>query len=392
MAPSRWRNRTFALVALSLSLLFLAACEGGAQNAQSSPTPTPSPTLPQGQQLLTRTSNALNSAKTLQGVLNLTIHGQSQNGTLTTSVWNAAPAKNRTEVHQSTLAQLPAGTVTVTDGKKLWQYDPAKNVVYSGPVQPSSGGGLFGFAGTAGNDGQGQFLLNFVQSVFTASNGTLKSSTATVNGHAVYDIGVVPQDSSTSSIGNVGASFNYSGDVYIDKATQLPVEVNLDIQGFGKTVLDFQKLTLDQPIPTSTFSFVAPAGAKELPLQQATQTSNGNLITLSQAQQQAGFHLLSIPGAQADYVLLGVDTLGAPGSQIYTLHYMKGSTSFTIAEGKPLANLSASGGQRVSIRSTTALFSDQGGSSVLAWTEKGVGINITGLSQDQAVAIAKSLT
>ncbi len=391
MILSRWRNRTLALVALSLSLLFLAACEGSTQKAQSSPTPTPSPTLAQGQQLLTKTSSTLNSAKTLQGVLNLTVHGQSQNGTLNTTVWNAAPAKNRTEVHQSTLSQLPVGTVTVTDGKKLWQYNPTKNVVYTGPAQSSSGGGLFGFAG-AGNGGQGQFLLNFVQSVFTSSNGTLKSATATINGHAVYDISVVPQDSSTSSIGNVGSSINYSGDVYIDKVTQLPVEVNLDIQGFGKAVLDFQKLTLDQPIPASTFSFVAPAGAKELPLQQATQTSNGNFISLSQAQQQAGFHLLSIPGDQADYVLLGVNPLGAPGSQIYTLHYMKGNTSFTIAEGKPLANLTASGGQRVTIHNTTALFSDQGGSGVLSWTEKGVGVNITGLSQGQAVTIANSLT
>ncbi len=386
MTLARWRTRTLALVALSLSLLLLAACTG---NAQSSLPPTP--TLPPGQQLLAKTNNTLNSAKTLQGVLSLTIQGQSQNGTLDTSVWNAAPAKNRTEVHHSTLSQLPAGTVTVTDGKKQWQYDPAKNIVYSGPAQPSSGGGLFGFAGAGNNGGQGQFLLNFVQSVFTNSIGTLKPS-ATINGHAVYDVGVVPQDTSSSAASNIGSSFTYTGDIYIDKVTQLPVEVNLDIQGFGKAVLDFQKLTLNQPIADSTFSFVAPAGAKELPLQQATQTSNSNFITLSQAQQQAGFHLLSIPGDQADYILLGVNALGALGSQIFTLHYMKGNTSFTIAEGKPLANLATNGGQRVSIRGTGAFFSDQGGTNALAWTEKGVGINITGLSQNEAVTIAQLLT
>src|ERR1019366_10284533 len=103
MTLARWRTRTLALVALSLSLLLLAACTG---NAQSSLPPTP--TLPPGQQLLAKTNNTLNSAKTLQGVLSLTIQGQSQNGTLDTSVWNAAPAKNRTEVHHSTLSQLPA--------------------------------------------------------------------------------------------------------------------------------------------------------------------------------------------------------------------------------------------------------------------------------------------
>ena len=331
MALSRWRNRTLILMALSLSLVFLASCAGNTQNAQSSPTPTS--TLPQGQQLLTKTNSLLTSAKTLQGMLNLKVSGQSLNGTLNTSVWSIAPDKNRTEVRQSTLAQSPAGAVTVTDGKTLWQYNPARKIVYSGPVQNSSSNSLFGLAG-ASNSGQGQFLLNFIQGVFTGSDGTLKSSNTTINGQVVYDIGVVPQAGTTSTAGNTG-TFSYTGDVYISKATQLPVEVSLDIQGFGKAVLDFPKLTLDQAIPSNIFTFVVPVGVKELPLQQATQTSNNGFITLSQAQQQAGFHLLSVPGDQADYVLLGVNALGTPGSQIYTLHYMKGSISFTIAQGKP---------------------------------------------------------
>ena len=388
MALSRWRNRTLILMALSLSLVFLASCAGNTQNAQSSPTPTP--TLPQGQQLLTKTNSLLTSAKTLQGMLNLKVSGQSLNGTLNTSVWSIAPDKNRTEVRQSTLAQSPAGAVTVTDGKTLWQYNPARKIVYSGPVQNNSSNSLFGLAG-ASNSGQGQFLLNFIQGVFTGSDGTLKSSNTTMNGQAVYDIGVVPQAGASSTAGNTG-TFSYTGDVYISKATQLPVEVNLDIQGFGKAVLDFPKLTLDQAIPSNIFTFVVPVGVKELPLQQATQTSNNGFITLSQAQQQAGFHLLSVPGDQADYVLLGVNALGTPGSQIYTLHYMKGSISFTIAQGKPLANLAANNGQRISLRGSAAFFSNQSGSNVLTWTEKGIGINITGLSQSEAVAVAKSLT
>lgn len=91
MALSRWRNRTLILMALSLSLVFLASCAGNTQNAQSSPTPTP--TLPQGQQLLTKTNSLLTSAKTLQGMLNLKVSGQSLNGTLNTSVWSIAPDK-----------------------------------------------------------------------------------------------------------------------------------------------------------------------------------------------------------------------------------------------------------------------------------------------------------
>src|SRR5205807_9945978 len=127
-------------------------------------------------------------------------------------------------------------------------------------------------------------------------------------------------------------NFNYTGEVYIDKATTLPLQVNLNISGLGQVLLDIPMLVLNSPIPESTFTFVVPAGVKVLPLQQANATPTTGSITLAQAQQEAGYHLLSIPGTQTGYQLQGVNALGAPGSQIYTLNYMKGSTNFTIAE------------------------------------------------------------
>jgi hypothetical protein len=231
-----------------------------------------------------------------------------------------------------------------------------------------------------------------VQSVFTQSDGTLKSSDATINGHNVYDVHVVPSTSSTST--STPANFSYSGEVYIDKATQQPVQVNLDIQGVGNVVLNVPTLDLNSPLPASTFAFVVPQGIKVLPFSQlsATPSSGSGTLTLVQAQQQAGYHLLSIPAGQSDYTLNGVNALGAPGNQIYTLNYMKGNTAITIAEGKPLANLSGSG-QQINIRGTTATVSTTGGNTTLIWTEKGVGIRITSsLSSNEVESIAKSLT
>jgi outer membrane lipoprotein-sorting protein len=386
MTLLRQRNVSIIIPFLCLFALVLASCGGNAQQARSAPTATPSPAPLQGQQILTKTGAILNSARTLQGLFDLTFSGQTVNGTLNSQVWNAAPAKSRTEVRKSTLSQVASGTVTVTDGKKVWQYDPAKNVVYSGPVVSTNTSGV-------GNTGSGQFALNLVRNVFTGSDGTLKSANDMVNGHAVYDIGVVPTANAASSGSGSAGSFSYTGDVYVDKATQLPVRISLNIQGLGNILLHIPHLTLNQPVAASTFTFVVPAGAKELPLQQATQTAGGGLISLAQAQQQAGYHLLSIPGDQVDYALQGVNVLGASGSEIYTLHYMKGGTSFTIAQGKPLANLVGTGGRQISLRGTSALLSNQGGNNVLAWTEKGVGINMSGpLSGDELVAIAKALT
>lgn len=380
MIPALWRQITVASSVLFLCSMLLTAC--GNSPSQTQAKPTPSPTPGQGKQLLTEMARSLSSAKTLHGVFDLTITGQALNGHATTEVWNMAPNKNRTIVLQSTVSQIEKGAITVTDGKQLWQYDPLNNVVYNGPVSTTNG--------TAAGGSQSQFVLNLVQNIFTHSDGTVKSST-TVDNHAVYDVHIVPQQDNASGIGNI--SLNYAGEVYIDKNTQLPVRLDLDIVSFGKVRLDLPTFEVDQTLANSLFTFTPPPGAKVLPLRQATPTDTTGALTLVQAQQQAGYHLLSIPGDQADYVLQSVSALGAPGNQIYTLNYMKGNLAFTISEGKPLANLPNLSGQQVNLRNTIGTISSANDTATLAWTENGVGIHVSGkLSNDQLVSIARLLS
>ena len=382
MSPSRRRNIALFSSFLLLCLTLLAACGNTPQQTQAKP--TPSPTSGQGKQLLTTMARLLSTAQTLHGVFDLTITGRALNGSATTELWNMVPNKNRTLVLQSTVSQIAKGAITVTDGKQLWQYDPVQNVVYNGPISATTNNG------TPAGGSQSQFVLNLVQTIFTHSDGAIKSST-TVNNHAVYDVHIVPQkDSPSAGTGNV--SFNYAGEVYIDKSTQLPVRLNLEIAGVGTVLLDLPTFEINQTLPDSLFTFIPPPGAKVLPLRQATPTGSTGSLTLVQAQQQAGYHLLSIPGDQADYVLQGVNALGAPGNQIYVLNYMKGNLAFTISEGKPLANLPDPSGQQVNLRNTIGTISTANGMPTLAWTESGVGIHITGqMSQDQLVSIARLL-
>jgi outer membrane lipoprotein-sorting protein len=362
-------------------LILLAACGGTAQQQSPHPTPTPTATMTPGEQLLHRVATTLNTAKTVHGIFNLQLSGGDMNGTLSFELWNAAPNKHRSVVLQSSVTEIPTGSVSVSDGKHIWQYDPNKKIVYTGAVQENQNG-------TGSTGGGSQQLLNLVQSIFTHSDGTLKSSSATAKGRPAYDVYIVPQ----GSAGAKGASaFNYEGDIFIDKETQLPVQVKLNVQGLGNITLDLPKLDLNQPIASDLFTFTTPAGAKEEPLQQ-NNSGGSNSMTLKQASAQAGYHLLSIPGSQSEYTLQRIDALGAPGNQIYTLNYSKGSLTFTIAEGKPLANLPANGGKTISLRGTTATISSENGTTALAWTEKGVGIRMTGaLSNDQAVTIAQLL-
>ncbi len=387
MALSRWRSITITLPMLLVSLMLLAGCGSTTPQAQEKPAPTATPIPQQGQQLLDALGQKLKTATTLHGTLDLTVSGQSANGVANLEVWNAAPNKYRTVVLQSSLPQVQPGSITVSDGQQVWLYDPAKKVVYNGPVPtPPTGTPTAGLTRSVAG-GQGQFLLRLVQTVLTHSDASINSATTAVNGHHVYDVHVTPQSSASD---NGSGNFNYAGEVYIDRTTQLPVEINLDIQGVGKVLLDLPSLMLNQPIPDDTFTFVVPDGVKVLPLPQ--DTADTGAISLAQAEQQAGYHLLSISSSQTDYVLQGVTALGAPGNQIYTLDYTRGDLNFTISEGKPLANLPAIAGQQVNVRGTTGVLSSQSGIATLAWTEKGVGIRITGnLSNDQMMSIVSIL-
>ena len=269
-----------------LLMMLLAAC-GGSNTAQAPAKPTPTPA--QGQQLLSKTTQNLRSAKTLQAIFDITTVGPAVNGALKTEVWNVSPGKSRIVVLQSTVSQLPAGSITVSNGKQIWHYDPVKKVVYTGPVSENA----------ATSQDENEFIMNIVQSAFTHSNATLVSSSASINGHDAYDI-YVASTASGQSAGAGSGNFNYDGDVYIDKTSTLPLRVKLTIQGFGQVTVDLPTLVLNQPIADSLFTFVPPPGVKVLPFPK-TGTTNTGTKTLAQAQQQAGYHLLIIPASQTAY-------------------------------------------------------------------------------------------
>ena len=374
--------------ALLLLMLTLAACNGSASTSSPPvtpiPTSTPSPTSDRGAQLLAQAGQTLNGARTLHAIIAFTIAGPAINGAIKSEIWNLAPDKNRTVVLQSTIGQFGSGTITVSNGKQIWQYNPQQKVAYNGQISATATSTPT--TGESATD-QSQMIFTLVRSVFTHSNATLVSSSANVNGHAAYDIAITSQAQSSGSSGN---RFNYSGDMFLDKTTNLPLRVILNVQGFGQITLDLPMLVLNQQLDQSLFTFTPPPGVKVLPF--PTETSTGGSLTLAQAQQQAGYHLLSIPNSATTYQLLSVDALGAPGNQIYAINYLAPPDSkFTISEGKALANLRASG-QHVSLRGTTGTITTVGTTMTLSWTEKGVGIQIAGpLSASQLTAIANLL-
>ena len=376
-------------------LLLLVACGGSGGSSSKAPAqatsrPTATATAGPGAQLLAQSAQLLNSAHTLHGMFNATLSGQVANGEVDSEVWRLAPDKSRTLIVKSTLNQFASGTLIVSDGKEIWQYNPTSKVAYHGPASSSTP-----TPGTPGSSTSqnniSQLLLGTVQTVFTHSTATLISSTGTVNGHAVYTIQIVSQQGQSGSTSG-GLSFSYSGTVSIDKQTKLPLALDLNIAGFADVQIAIPSLTLNGPLDASLFTFTPPPGTKVESFPTSTGQNGGNSLTLQQAQAQAGYHLLSIPLAQTAYHLQSIDALGAPGNGIYAFTYISSGQTFTISQGKSLANLPLSG-QHLSLRGTTATLATNGSTSTLSWTENGVGIQITGpLSKDQIVAIAHLLS
>ena len=384
-APLPWTM----LCAFVLLWLTLAACNGSSSTTAPPVTPvprtSPTSTLDRGTQLLAQAGQKLNGARTLHAIVDISLVGPALNGTIKSEIWNLAPDKNRTVVLQSNIGQFGSGTLTVSDGKHIWQYNPQQKLVYTAQISASA----TPTAGEAASD-QSQMIFSLVRSVFTHSNATLVSSSASVNGLAAYDIAIISQAQSSGSGSGTG-NINYSGHIFLDKSSNLPLRVILSVQGLGQITLDLPMLALNPQLDQSLFTFTPPPGVKVLPF--PTDTSATGSLTLAQAQQQAGYHLLSIPNSTTAYQLLSVDALGAPGNQIYAINYLaQPDSKFTISQGKALANLPVSG-QHVSLRGTTATIATVGGVTTISWTEKGVGIQISGpLSASQLTAIANLLS
>ncbi|HYX51275.1 MAG TPA: hypothetical protein VE843_16125, partial [Ktedonobacteraceae bacterium] len=253
------RNSWKAMLPMTfLFMLLMAAC-GNSSTTQTSLQSTPTLAPAQGQNLLNKAGQNLKTAKTLHAIFDIQTTGSAANGMVSTEVWNVSPDKSRTVVLQSTLGQFSTGTITINNGKQVWQYVPAKKIVYTG-----QGGNTTGTPVASTGRDQTQSLMNIVQSVFTRSNATLVSSSGKVNGHEVYDLQVVSSASAQSS--NTGSgNFNYTGDVFIDKKSLLPVQEKLVVQGFGKVMVNLPTLILDQPVNTNLFTFIPPAGVQVLP-------------------------------------------------------------------------------------------------------------------------------
>jgi len=342
---------TFVL--LLLALVLLTSCGFG-------PSPQDQAAAQLGKQLLAKAKHAFDTAKTFHEKFNITQTGPYSQQTATVEVQSQQTLREQLSVFQSSMPVFTAGSVTVEDGKYLWQYYPDHKIVHRSSAAPE---------GVNGNVTP-LYLYKFV---FTAPDATVTSSSATINGHAVYDVHLVS--------GSVDGGLPYTGEIYIDKKTTLPVRIQFS-ESTGQAVVDIPLLVLNEPIPAHTFTFTPPADAKVL--------TTGSL-PLAQAEQEADYHLLTIPTTQKGYRIENVNAVGQAEEIAYNLNYSKGSTNFNISEGKFSPNQPTSG-TPITVRGKPGTVVATSGVTVLTWAEHGVRISIEGmLSKVQAMSVAQVL-
>src|SRR5260221_13926361 len=116
MSLYRWR----AILPFTILLTLLLAACAGSSTSQAPATPTPAPR--QWQELLTKVGKNLNAAKTLDGILDVTVVGLRVNGMVNAEVCHEPPAKRGVGVPRFPLTHRSVGAAIAGDGNQDRQY------------------------------------------------------------------------------------------------------------------------------------------------------------------------------------------------------------------------------------------------------------------------------
>lgn len=224
-----------------------------------------------GPQLIGQVQSALANLNTFHGTISVNVNSPALNGqiSVTAEVWASKPNLGRVVIKSITMPtnaekHTPnlTGATMVFDGSKAWAYTPADNHVYTANVD-------------------GQKIAKLPTEALTQMQRKIGDLMAIsdikvvgdeqVNGRDTTKIEITAKPGATLPGGD-GANDGMKGaavgmmlksgklTLWIDKAANLPVQVELDT-AMGKATITTSGDEFNQPIPASTFTFTPPAGA-----------------------------------------------------------------------------------------------------------------------------------
>jgi outer membrane lipoprotein-sorting protein len=293
-------------------------------------------------------------------------------------LWEKRPGKFRAEVLEAGEAELE-GVVSVTDGEQAWLYHPGDNVVLMGalgdiksdeiPVDPQQAIQLM-------EEGIQWAMDNF--DVKLAGEEEL-------NGVATYKLVFTPKEDEEYPM---PIPPDGTATLWVEKERWIALQAHFDGSSFGQGWVRVRSFEFNTGLDDARFQFEIPEGAKVINLADLEPTP----LTLDEAREQAGFHLL-VPAYEPEGTTL-IEVFKV--SEAFVLRYDHSTTSFTIVQGslpQPMEQTPSGEATEITVRGQTAtLITEGAGNSFLSWTEDGVNIAIAGhVSADEIVKVAESL-
>jgi outer membrane lipoprotein-sorting protein len=326
---------------------------------------------PTAEEIVARIKEVEASTEDAHGVLEVSVQSQGIDMALVVEVWEKSPNKVRAEVLESNKAEY-VGAISVTDGDRVWMYDPSQNEVMVGEV---------GMGELDSPREMIQRMEGVIQLALDTSEAELLGE-EDVAGVATYKLELTPKEDEEAFL-PVGSEAT----LWVDQERWVVLQAHFSGSVFGEGQMRVRSFELNTGIADDHFQFEIPEGAWVINIED----TQPKPITLDEAREQADFALL-VPTYLPEGATL-INVFATDGA--FVLYYDHAATSFTVIQGAALEIGELPTGQetQIIVRGQEAtLIADGLGNNFLTWTEGEVVVTIAGrISEDEIVQVAESL-
>lgn len=342
------------LSVLAVMALFLGGC-------QKQPT---------AQEIVARLEEVEASTEDAHAILEFSATGQAMDEELVVEVWEKRPNKFRAAVLEANDPEM-AGAISVTDGRRVWVYNPSKNEVVIGEVGPDEPSSFHEVI---------QHMEDTIRQVLDATDVKLAGE-EDVAGVATYKLELTPREGDETFL-PVGSQVT----LWVDQERWVVLQAHFSGGIAGEGWMRVRSFELNTGLADNLFQLQIPEGAKVT----RAEDKQPKHLTLDEARAQADF-LLVPTYVPEGATLMDVLTMG----EAFILHYDHSTTSFSVIQGPSDGVREAPTGQKteVTVRGQTAnLITDGLGNHFLTWVENGITVTIAGrISREEILKVAESL-
>jgi outer membrane lipoprotein-sorting protein len=385
------RTRTISLLGSLLGALALSAC---------------GPDQITADEIVDRMKQSQQEIQDLHGLMAVDFVTNERSGTMLVENWNEATGssdaegkpirKQRTEVRESSDPER-VGTTYVSDGQRVWLYDPSENTVVTGTREELEQLRETAQGQTGADPAQAMESFDQLVQEYLDAMDIEVLPDEQVAGQSAWKLKLTPKPPQSEGAGPDLSSLA-SAYLWVDQQRALPLKLQADAKDAGQGGYEARSLETNQGIDDAKFSFEIPAGARVITLAEIAAELTPQTVTLDEARARVDFALLT-PGEAQGATLVEVQIFKRRGEFVVVQNF-SGPISFSLVQSRgPVGDdrepPAGSDVRTVTVRGQSAtLISAPGGQqgTMLRWQENGVNIVIAGtLSADAAIAVAEGL-